>query len=278
MAYRFGIERSSRPTYPDYLDFGTVLRGQIYRVGVMMLPNPVPDVLPNYPIAEIHHPYGHWIVRAVLVVGAISLPLCFAALWFAKHRLLLGSLALSGMVWALSMHASAATHDFEAVFHIGVPLAFFSLALLRLRGRLGENVVRASAIVALVVLVFCNVQMSRLGRDADEIRLQAESRAEMQAIRGRLVDGDRVAAMGDFAPRLGAHFALDYYLSGIVLLAGKRDRGGVAWPVEGADFAVATRRIGGVASLTPGNKHVFLYDRATLAADAARTDAARSAD
>ena len=278
MAYRFGIERSSRPTYPDYLDLGTVLRGQIYRVGAMMLPNPVPDVLPNYPIAEIHHPYGHWIVRTVLVVGAISLPLCFAALWFAKHRLLLGSLALSGMVWALSMHASVSYHDFEAVFHIGVPLAFFSIALLWLRGRLGENVVRASATVALVVLVFCNVQMSRLGRDADEIRLQAESRAEMQAIRGQLVDGDRVAAVGDFAPPLGAHFALDYYLSGIVLLAGKRDRGGVAWPVEGTDFAIATRRIGSVASLTPGNKHVFLYDRATLGADAARTDAARSAD
>ena len=100
----------------------------------------------------------------------------------------------------------------------------------------------------------------------------------MQAIRGRLVDGDRVVSVGDFASRLGAPFALDYYFSGIVLLAGQADRGGVAWPAEGADFAIATRRVAGVASLTPGNKHVFLYDRATLAAIAAPTAAARSAD
>lgn len=257
MAYRLGIERGARPESPDYLDFGAVFAGQLYRVGAMMLPNPVPDVLPNYPLAEIHHPQGHWVVRAVLLVGAISLPLCVVALWFSKNRVLLGALAFAGMAWALPLHASAAMHDFEAVFHIGVPLTTFSFALLWLRRRTGEAAVRRLGIATLVIFVACNAQMSRLGRDADELRLQTEAREDLQAIRAT-TQGKRVGVREDVFRFLGAEYALEYYLSGRYLLgsAAASDQ-----TFDGADVIVALGRVSGIDTLTPHNKHVFLYDR-----------------
>ena len=259
MAYRFGIDRAARPASPDYLGPGGVFAGQLYRVGAMMLPNPVPDVLPNYPIAEIHHPWGHWVVRAVLLVGGISLTLCVVALWFAKHRVLLGALAAAGMVWALPTHASATFHDFEAVFHIGVPLTTFSLVLLWVRRRVSAATVRGLGIAALVTLVVCNAQMSRLGEGAHALRLQTEAMEDLQAIRA-ITEGKRIGVRAEVPGFLGAQFALEYTLSGRHLLiaqsAAASDR-----TFDDAHVIVALGRAPGIATLTPDNKQVFLYDR-----------------
>ena len=216
-------------------------------------------MLPNYPIAEIHHPWGHWVVRAVLLVGAISLTLCVVALWFAKHRVLLGALAAAGMVWALPTHASATFHDFEAVFHIGVPLTTFSLVLLWVRRRVSAATVRGLGIAALVTLVVCNAQMSRLGEDAHALRLQTEAMEDLQAIRA-ITEGKRIGVRAEVPGFLGAQFALEYTLSGRHLLiaqsAAASDR-----TFDDAHVIVALGRAPGIATLTPDNRQVFLYDR-----------------
>lgn len=291
MVWRTGIAEGS--PYAERVTLGKALAGQVYRVGAMMLPNPIADVLPNYPIARIHHPYGDWIVRAVLLVGALSLSLCFGALWFARQRLLLGSIALTGWCWALPMRANAIFHDFEAVFHIGIPLTTVSLALLWLRGRIGEPAVRGLAVAALVVFVVCNFQMSRLGREAVEIRLQAEVREDFQAIRAITGEGSRVgvgedvlgfdetawnaksrarnAALAEYGESaIGAHgnsvlgstFALEYYLSGRLLLTRRGTSAGANEQLfADADVIVTLERMPGIDTLTPDNKRVFLYDR-----------------
>ena len=288
MVYRTGISEDS--PYAERVTFGNALAGGIYRVGAMMLPNPVADVLPNYPIARIHHPYGDWIVRGVLLVGALSLSLCVGALWFARQRLLLGSIALTGWCWALPMRANAIFHDFEAVFHIGVPLTTISLSLLWLRGRIGQTAVRGFAVAALAIFVVCNFQMSRLGRDAAEIRLQTEVREDFQAIRASTEAGSRVGvredvigfdetawdakpetALAEYGKSatgahgnnvLGSTFALEYYLSGRPLLTRRPAATGVnEQTFAGADVFVTLGRAPGIDTLTPDNKRVFLYDR-----------------
>ena len=276
---RTGLDPVFNAKHSDFTGWPRFLSEQFHAVGAMFVPYAWPgyaDAL-DASVTDFRPSVSAPNLRSFPALGALGVigaALCLAGVWFARHRILLGSLALAGFCWALPMrHGVFVTTDFKNLFHVGIPLVLFALALRQMHKLWGERLAAGAAVAALLVLVASALQMGRTGWDAEAARLQAEMQSDWQAIRDRtegqavgmlegrdraftLTGTDRLMKMESF-----------FYTAGMVLhepkhLLWHRARGKPA-PVP---FIVTSGREPGLDSLTPGNKRFFLYDWAAYAA------------
>ena len=110
------------------------------------------------------------------VIGLIALGVCLLGIAFGGsggHKILWASLALSGLLWMLSMRYAAIFHYSGALFYIGIPLVFFSLAIEYLHRVSDHRLVPDVCVAATVLFLLSGLQMSREGR-LDRFVLNAE--------------------------------------------------------------------------------------------------------
>lgn len=262
------------------LDWPIFLKGQFSRIFGMTVPFSV-AFSPSW-------------LGAVLGAGVFSV--CLRGLWFVRHqipmRILMGTLVLSGWCWALPMRENTAVHEFESVFYIGIPLAFFSLVLLYLHDRhiLSDSRLGHIAVAAWLVFMlssfhigFRGIQVSGFHRAAiallpdhlserivkgklPRFQFHEASIADFEAIRTKVGSGKIVAVSIErrFEAFDAARSAVDYYLAGsIIEYREKEER------CARADFVVTSEREESPALLTPDNRRLFLYD-ATVCDDESR--------
>ena len=245
------------------------LRSQLGGIGGMAIPFAAADRL-GIDLAQSHH--GLWpppsAAPRLAALGAAAVAAAAAGLRFLPHRLPFAALLLAGWCWTIPFRGSAARHEFEAMFHVGVPLVCIALALLglrRLSGRRAAPALPALALAAAAAFVLSAHDMAGVGHDAEAARRQREIVSDVEAIRGLAAGRSVVARPIDAALDRG-RILRTFYLTGSYLqvdaIASEEDRR----RLPAYDFVVLPADPGG--SLTPDNRRIFLYALAGL--DAAR--------
>ncbi len=261
MLYRTGQNEGFNIKYADQLAWPYFLRQQVYRVGGAS----VPYTLTRFVDVRLARLVGYRLPndpRHTLLVaaGALALCACFAGLLYVRRRAMpLAALALAGFFWALPLRTTAAFHDFESVFYVGVPLAMFTVALLLIRRQFDDRVIVGVSAAAMLAFVLSSFQMGRTGHVAEAAEFQEAVAADFERIREIAQPGDTVfvsAPTREEAVRIaGAAYALEYYLSGRVIRAFQMWRG----DIHDYDFLVSDLRVDGSDLLTPENREIFLY-------------------
>ena len=123
---RIGQDPQYNAAQIDALEWRRFLPGQFRRIGKMTLPYALTahtDGLHSFhPPGKIPLPY--------LPIGIAALTACLLGLLLTpRHRLLLTTLTLSGITWAILVRHNTAVHNYESVFYIGIPLTLFTLIL-----------------------------------------------------------------------------------------------------------------------------------------------------
>ena len=192
------------------------------------------------------------VVLSALVVAAICVLLLSPAV---RHRVPLAALALTGPCWAFAVR-NQHYFAFEGLYDVGVPLVFFALALPRLdrllRGRVGFSVL--AGVAAVPTFALSSFLMARSAVvPPEEVVYQRALATDVDAIREQAEEGKTILFSDDCGP--GGRVNWGYYFTGypIVTVANKHL----------ADFVVSEQRIEGVRTLTPDNRLIFLYDRAS---------------
>lgn len=253
-----------------WLAFGV---DQMQRLGLALVPYAATRIAPSWS--------GWTAVGALGLATICSVGLAAAWGWGLRGRgvldrqiqagcLALVPLAVAGHVWATGMRGNMYSYQhqlhpgtegagwdiFEAIFHVGAPLALFSLlGLLPAAAAVRRMPLhRTAGAVAFAVLWLAFAasafHMGRLGRDPETARQERALHADVDAMRRALAEESvlyipRGPARMPLRWRRGFYFA-DHVLITSIKLAGE------------AEFAVAAR-IPGARTLTPTNRYYFLY-------------------
>ena len=202
------------------------------------------------------------VVLAALVVATTSVLLLSPA---TRHRVPLAALALSAPCWAFAVH-NQSWHPFEGLFGVGVPLVFFALALPRLDrllpGRAGFSLL--AGVAAVPTFALSSFLMARaVAADPEEELRQRGWAADVDAIREQVEEGKTIAISERIdGCSVGHYFKWKFYFTGYASARFSHRRL--------ADFVVSGQRIEGAHTLTPDNRFMFLYDRASHAAALSR--------
>ena len=195
---------------------------------------------------------------------------CVIAPWFLRsfqrYKILLCSLALSGLLWALLMRGTVAFHPHESVYYIGIPLVFFSLVLSqthRLSKRWAALVVGTAVGLSAVGFAFSSLQTGDIGHDPETAEYQTSLINEFGAIH-KITQGKNIFfpienSQNETIPFSGARHGLDYYFSGGYLFFKDANRQ-LRDDLDG--YCVTRKPVDGFPSLTPDNQKVFLYEDA----------------
>ena len=251
MTNRTGVGSYFRelPIHAAYLAWPAFPERQLYRVGMMTLPYAF-----SLSYVEDRDPPPRLFVGLGIAVSGASL---IGLLFIRRYKILLASLSLSGFCWALPMRHNVAFpwHQFEAVFYIGVTLTLFSLILLYLLKLSSERVVAALSVAALLVFVVSALRMSHLNNAIPIGELRDAAIDDFEIIRNMTDDGNviQTIAMPKFYGRITV-FA--YYLSGRIGASADETVPSARTP----DFVITGMRADGLASLTPHNRMIFLYE------------------
>ena len=204
-----------------------------------------------------------------------------------RSRMLLATLALSGFFWTLPMRHNA-YHAHEALYYVGVPLAFYSLLLLYVHQRWGRGPVVGLAVAALFAFVVSAFQMDQRWRPGPRaVEFLQAAMSELGAIR-ETTRGKVVLLLGSVKPEWSWQFTHQrhewkYFLAGSVLAYPFHTEVPMRYLPPGylpkrlmthfpdmeaaaraADFLLTFDRVESGALLTPGNERVFLYDSAGM--------------
>ena len=251
MTRRFGAGGKFNEEQTEALAWGTFLENQFYRIARATLP----FAISPFDNEAIHEDRDHLGV----IVGLLASGVAVIGLLFARRKMLLATLALSGFCWALPMRHNTALHDFESAFYVGVPLVLFSMGLLGLRRLFGDRLLVGLSAAALLVFVLSSLQMGRVGHDRQMSEIQEAAVADLEHI-GTIVEAGQSVFVGMSYRRfaeMGVPNAANYYFSGRVI-----GRSWPAWPdIFAYDFLVENQRVDIPALLTPDNGRIFLYRR-----------------
>ena len=254
--------------------WGTFLQTQLGRIGGTAIPYAAADRLGFAPALHALPP-----PLPFAAAGAAVLAACAAGLRRTPHRTLFAALLLTGWCWAILFRGNTAER-FEAMFHIGIPLMFWSLALLGLRRLSGRKhaarALSASALAASAAFVLSAALMGS-GQGGAEAALQREATADFRAMRpfttGRTVLFDPTA-LAQVSP---LKYVL-YWLHGSYLRPSEIGVEQEWAEMSRHDYVILPADLGG--SLTPDNRRFHLYRPAALDAAwdaiAAREPDARS--
>ena len=249
MTNRIGVGSYFKEQYADYLHWRAFLERQFYRVGMMTLPY-------AFSLSYIEH--REHPPRLFVGLGiAVSIASLIGLLFIHHGKILIASLALSGFCWALPMRHNTAFpwHQFESVFYIGVTLALFSLLLLYLIRLSSERVVAALSVAALMIFVVSALRIAHLNNGIQIGELREAAIDDFEIIRNMTEDGNVIQTIT--MPKLyGGITIFAYYLSGRIGTPAYETVPSARPP----DFVITGMRADGLASLTPQNRMVFLYE------------------
>ena len=256
MLSRTGVDPKFAERYRHHLPWPVFLERQFHRVGAMFLPY-------AFSPPFVDHDSRSAMLRLFVILGITASAASLAGLLLVRrYTMLLASLALSGFCWALPMrHATASPHHhFEALFYIGVALTVFSMLLLWLHRLAGDRLIAALSIAALLIFTFSALRMSQLNdsnQTAELAELREAAVADFEVIRNA-TDGKAILinAMPSLLRFLNKWEVIYYYLSGRSILYGHQ----TVSTEHSLDFIVTGARADGLASLTPQNRIVFLYE------------------
>ncbi len=236
--------------YDKYAAWSNLLEIQFYRIGTMFLPYAFSPTYAELSDGEYTLPRLFVILgMAASIATLIGLPLA------RRYKILLASLALSGFGWAALVRYNAGFpwHNFEGVFHIGIALILISFVLLAAYRLLGERLVAALAVISLAVFALSGWRIAQ-PNDANavgqEIEFHKAITSDFQLIRS-MTDGKIIWPWQMYDGYLNVIGT--YYLTG----SGYRVIGP---PYPHAPFVVTSIKADGLASLTPQNQIVFLYE------------------
>ena len=233
------------------LSWPVFLERQFHRVGAQLLPY---AFSPTF----VDHDHRSAMLRLLVMLGiAASAASLIGLLFVRRHKILLASLAISGFCWALPMRntTSSPFHHFEGLFYIGVALTLFTIILLCLRRFAGERLIAALSVAALLIFAFSALRMSQLDSPIQTVELQEAATADFEAIRNA-TDGKSILI--NSMPRfLNRRHVVHSYLSGRPTIYGYETG---AADERSFDFIVTGARADGLASLTPQNRMMFLYE------------------
>jgi hypothetical protein len=235
LLWRFGLNSpESYDTYAGYLNWSPFLENQLYRIGKMSVPHSIDHYGTRLGIS-FGAPWGAFVLITTLAGAAIS-----------GQRILVASLVVSGLCWALPMRHFVAFHDFQSMIYIGIPLVFFSM-LAQLAEKASKGFIIGAAGVALLLFSFSSITLniSKAGF-ADEGNTVT---IDFQSIRDRVGTGRRIFVNGCYSSIGGAWHAVGFYLAGNYFQPN----------AENADFVLSASRDEPLVLLTPTNKRVFLF-------------------
>ena len=227
---------------------------QLERIGGLSLPYLVLPWLGHDAYTASARDFGFW---AGVIASAAGL-LCLA---FTRYKVVTASLLLVGWIWGLTVRGNSAipAHEYEALYHIGIPLVVFATALTAISRRIRWSAIgTAAAVAALIVFGISLLQFVRFGSSEDPSQTAVNS--DLKAIR-KITQGESVC-VGPMKPYWGALHAINYYLAGSVINSGSDP-----CPVGAAaadPFIIEPARAENDALRAPNNKMAFLYDARRL--------------
>ena len=251
MTIRTGVDSyfQDKERHAPYLSWTSFAERQFYRVGMMSLPYAF-----SLPFVE----HRDALPRLFVILGIATSGASLVGLLFVRrHKILLASLALSGFCWALPMRNITAFpwHHFEAIFYIGITLTLFSLILMWLHRLSSEQVIVALSIAALLVFALSTLRMAQLDNATPIGELRESTIGDFENIREMTNNGDLIQTYA--VPKLYKWISIfAYYLSGRIEIPAHEAVPSVRPP----DFVMTSVRLDGLASLTPQNRMVFLYE------------------
>ena len=229
------------------LDWSRFAGEQLHRLGLASAPYPISHLAVGQGAGRPN--WNPWTLGTAAAGGLFLLTTLALAVGARRPgrqaRLTLLALALAGPCWILVMRHNAA-HAHESLFHVGVPLAFFALALSRARARRAAGAAAAVGGAAFAgALLMAHAlgdgertrQVEALGRDIDAIR--------------PLVAGRTILATTNY------HYGTDNFAVLLHFLHGAR---ATADPGL-AEVVLRRGQLGLGDSLTPGNNAFHLYAR-----------------
>ena len=260
MMSRLGI-RGGYQDHPDAAP-GNFLRQTLHRAGVASAPYAVMGFAASDspPLAASPTDFG-W---AAWGVAASIAAIAALAVVPRRFRAPMACLVLMGFCWALAARYSVFVgfHSHEGLFYAGLPIALALAALIGARRLLGARrggaVAIGAAALAASIFALSSLQAARITPDADAAKRAKEIIADMSAIRE--IASEKSVAVSTDAARMGNDYgraihAMNYYLAGSYLGNNGAE----------ADYAVSRYRDESFDLLTPGNRRLFLYERADLA-------------
>lgn len=250
MLRRLGWDETYRAAQARYVAWPRFLRYQFHRLGGTSLPFALSAYVDTIGVKPTPWSMVSTVTGIVISCG------CLVGLMFVRHKILWATLALSGFCWALPMRYSSTFSEHDSVFYVGIPLLFYSLALLGVRRLSDGGLVVGLSVAALLVFVLSSFKMAQVGYDADAAQFHKEAMSDFEVIR-RLTTGKVVFfPHNQFDPPFFYGGIPRYYLAGSIILF-PQDRPNLIF----ADFVLLPERQASTALLTPDNTHFFLYDR-----------------
>ena len=253
---RTGVDPYLRETYEQYLSWPNFLERQFYRIGVMSLPHAFSPSYAELSLSYVSH--REMLPRAFVILGIEAFVASLIGLLFIRrYKITLAALALSGFCWALLVRGNAAFpwHNHEGLFHIGVALTLFLLIFLCIRKLSSERFVAALSVAALLIFALSAWRMAQINNPNQTSEFHKVAIADFENIRNMTDDGTTiwVNSMMQHRDRRIA----DYYLTGRVIAASSREPRNRRSSI---DFVITDTRPYGLASLTPQNQILFLYE------------------
>ena len=248
MFARTGFDGEYDSQFPERLRWMSFLREEFIKIGFMSVPFAL-DSDSVFVNRLYEFPAYHY-----LAIGLAAAAGCAAALLMARHKALWATLAVAGFCWALPMRRTAAFHDFEGIFHVGVPLFLFTAVLLWIGKRYGARAVRDLSIASLAVFVLSAFEMGRSIHSVGvprETELRASRINDFEAIR-EIAKGKNVFISQGVVNDWDSGYARHFYLHGDIIVDQP--------PSDDADFIISAARQNVEELLTPENSTAFLYD------------------
>ncbi len=252
----------------EELAWPTFLKWQFHRVGVACLPVALSGgvELDEGALRIAGKPWLFWPGVAATLGALAGLALFHRPRAPPAVPAAAAALALAGFCWACMVPGSTgwALHQFETIFHVGVPLCLFAAVLLGAR-RLGWRRVTGVCAVAGVLVFASSAAIGLARRDQGDAQLQRSRLAEFDAI-AETIQGKTVHVAAH-REEIRRRFVMNRSIMDFLTAGGfvrYPDTPEVASAAVGAsfDFALAFERHDTPALLTPNHRFVFLYEAA----------------
>ena len=211
-----------------------------------------------------------------VIVGGLAVGVACIGLIFVRtgNKLPLAALVLAGFCWAVPLRRSVVFHDFQALYHIGIPLTAFSVILLYIRKLSSDQFISVLSVAALLLFVLSSAEMASVGHDSNKALIEDETMQDFEAIRRIVNDGVVLVPVEQFDRETGATAMVSsYLLTGSIIEFDISE--GIELPHRDPhlhpshsldrrpllDYFISTQREESTALLTPDNRRFFLYDR-----------------
>ena len=275
MLRRTGFDEAARVQKAEVMAWLNIMKVQYARIATMSIPFALADHvgliarLPQEEVGSWPADLTFWGWKGVGLGIAVTCT-SLVGLVFVRHKILWMSLVLLGFCWSLPMRYNTISHDFEAVYYIGLLLFLFSQMLLFIRRWSGDRVAVVLSVAAVAVFVLSGFKMAGLGNNARLVEFNQDMLADFEAIRS--ITKGKVIAVPHCAhdwgtPRRpqfsGGGMTTSFYLAGsTILFSNPADCDSFDMErIALADFVISRAR-DERGLLTPMNRRVFLFDRA----------------